>query len=582
MAAEDPRDRRDPPPTEVESPVPGAAPPTRLEAEVPPTALEGSEAPPTSIEGGPPAVPPTSLDAALGGEEPDSDDFHVHLPRPLREEYEPLREMGSGGEADLLLARHRESGGQRVVKIYRGDRHRDETALEILSNADRDHVVAIEDSGQFRNRWWEVMEYCEEGSLADLIAREGPHIPPARIEEVVREVAAALEHLHALNIPHRDLKPGNILIRSLDPLDLVLADFGLARVIAATKEMHSRVISAGYVSPQAVNGAVSPAMDWWALGLIVAEMAQGRSPFQREDGEWFPEVTILDWIASRPIELSGVEDQRLRRLCEGLTRRDDRRGWRWGAEEVNAWLAGEEPEVVAEAETARAVSTSPFPFLDPATERTQPFTDPVELATAMVLAWEEALAVLSGSAERRADQRALRNFLRSLDLSEAEQILAEQDDAEERLTRLLVQLDPQIAPTFRGYSIDRKGLLELAESSGEGAASALRAIFSERVLLNYSRSRGYEDLAELDAAWHEAVRHFEATLNRAEAGAGQDVLDGPARAAATSEGVRHILAALIDEDARERVRAAAADAVADPVTRRQGWFAAIARGSSDE
>jgi len=138
----------------------------------------------------------------------------------------------------------------------------------------------------------------------------------------------ALTHLHELKIPHRDLKPANIMVRSLEPrLDLVLADFGLARVLDLSKEMHSRlIISAAYASPQASSsGAISPPMDWWSLGVIVAELAQGRNPFQLENGEWLSDRVIMDWISSRPIDLSGVEDGRIASLCRGLTLRDDRR-----------------------------------------------------------------------------------------------------------------------------------------------------------------------------------------------------------------------------------------------------------------
>jgi serine/threonine protein kinase len=495
--------------------------------------------------------------------------------------------MASGGEGDLLLARHRPSGELRVVKIYRVDRRRDERALDLLSKADPAHVVAIHESGQHGGRWWEVMEYCEHGSLVDLIADEGPALSRERIDQVIEEVALALMHVHELKIPHRDLKPANIMVRTREPeLDLVLADFGLARVLDLSKEMHSRlVISAAYASPQATgSGAISSAMDWWSLGIIVAELAQGRNPFQQENGEWLSDRVIMDWISSRPIDLSGVEDERLRNLCRGLTLREDRPGWRWGAEQVRAWLGGEDPEIATEGElrpTSRTAA-SPFPFKDPESGRTRPFTDPVELAAAMARDWDAACELLSGSASHRAEQRALRNFLRSLDLGEAEQILAEQDDAEERLVRLLIALDPQIAPTFRGYSIDRDGLLHLAGSDGDGPQGALAAIFSERILLDYATSAGHAELAGLDAAWHEEMAVFEKTIDATRGDDGEAILaDQREREVAKETARSQILAALLDADARDRILERAAEAAADEGARRQSWFAAIAVESFD-
>ena len=550
--------------TETDRPSEGA-PPTRLDRQAPPTRLDPNGAPPTTLDG-------------AGAEDGDT---YVRLPTPLRDDYEALRDMASGGEGDLLLARHHPSGELRVVKIYRVDRRRDERALELLSEADPAHVVHIHDSGQHGGRWWEVMEYCEHGSLADMIARQGPKFSGAQIERVTEEVATALVHVHELKIPHRDLKPANIMIRTPEPeLDLVLADFGLARVLDLSKEMHSRlVISAAYASPQATSsGAISPAMDWWSLGIIVAELAQGRNPFQLENGEWLSDRVIMDWISSRPIDLSGIEDERIASLCRGLTLRDDRRGHRWGAEEVLAWLDGENPAVAQEAEAspARKSAASPFPFKDPASGVARPFTDPVELAGALALDWEAACDLLSGSAAHRAEQRALRNFLRSLSLGEAEQILAEQDDVEERLVRLLVELDPSIAPTFRGYSVDRDGLLALARAEGEAPREALAAIFSERILLDYSRAGVYADLAQLDAAWHEEHAAFEQTIEAARSRGEAVLADQRERAAASETARSQILIALLDAGAREGVLDRAAEAAADESAKRQDWFAAIA------
>lgn len=86
--------------------------------------------------------------------------------------------MASGGEGDLPLTRHRPTGELRVVKIYRGDRRRDAEALSILAKADPAHVVVIHDSGQHGGRWWEAMDYCEHGSLSELIACEGLKLSP--------------------------------------------------------------------------------------------------------------------------------------------------------------------------------------------------------------------------------------------------------------------------------------------------------------------------------------------------------------------------------------------------------------------
>jgi hypothetical protein len=298
-----------------------------------------------------------------------------------------------------------------------------------------------------------------------------------------------------------------------------------------------------------------------------------------ENGNRMADQLIADRISGRPLDFSEIENPRVASLCEGLTLRDDRRGYRWAAEQVLDWLDGGNPVVAKEAAAsapARAAA-APVPFKDPATGRTRPFSDPIELAAAFVVDWEGACDLLGGSAAFRAEQRALRNFLHSLGLTEAEQILAEQDDVEVRLIRLLVELDPAVTPTFRGYLIDRDGLLALARSESQGSRAALEAIFAERILLDYSRSAGYADLADLDAAWHEELAAFEQTLAAARTDGGKPVLaDQKERQAARGDASIQILEALLDPAARRRVLEVGAQAAADAGARREEWFATLA------
>lgn len=79
-------------------------------------------------------------------------------------------------------------------------------------------------------------------------------------------------------IAHRDLKPGNVFVRSVDPLDLVLGDFGFARDLAMSSEYMSVVGVFHYTAPEAaLGGLASPAGDWWALEIIVYELLTGHS-----------------------------------------------------------------------------------------------------------------------------------------------------------------------------------------------------------------------------------------------------------------------------------------------------------------
>ncbi len=344
---------------------------THLEgrAGVPATTVQSGEVPPTRIESQAQAPVPAGTGAPGSGGVGQAE---LPLPAALADRYEVVGPLPRGGEGYLLLVRGREDE-LRVVKISFGTRRRDERVLELLSaeGVDVSHVVRIFEWDPNAALPWEVMEYCEPGSLADLLAREGGALSAEQVVAVVGEVWEALEYLHGLGIWHRDLKPSNILVRSLEPLDLVLADFGMSRASEGSYALRSRVVSLGYSPPERATSADG---DWWSLGMIVAELALGRNVFQLDSGEWVDEAVFDEWLRTRrPLDFSGVADPRLRRLCEGLTRWD--RANRWGAEQVRAWLDGDLPDVPHEADPAPGrvrTAASPVPFTDPDTGRVQP------------------------------------------------------------------------------------------------------------------------------------------------------------------------------------------------------------------
>ena len=139
--------------------------------------------PPTGLDSG---IPPTGLDAQLprtgldadGLAEAAQDSIHrFDLPAKLRETHQLLGPLvtddprSAGGEAALSRVRENASGATQVYKIYFQASTRDEEVWARLREADREdihgHVVDIYDYGTSSGLWWELMEYCELGSLSD-------------------------------------------------------------------------------------------------------------------------------------------------------------------------------------------------------------------------------------------------------------------------------------------------------------------------------------------------------------------------------------------------------------------------------
>jgi serine/threonine-protein kinase PpkA len=107
----------------------------------------------------------------------------------------------------------------------------------------------------------------------------------SRVLEIIVQVTAALDAIHARGIVHRDLKPENIMLRPDG--SVALADFGVAKSMlqaesfALTETRHGDVVGTPYyLSPEQVSGHnITPASDLYSLGVMLYEMLTGKRPY---------------------------------------------------------------------------------------------------------------------------------------------------------------------------------------------------------------------------------------------------------------------------------------------------------------
>jgi serine/threonine protein kinase len=151
------------------------------------------------------------------------------------------------------------------------------------------HIVNVHDYGEAPlpsgdTTAYLVMEYIEGRSLADLIAERGA-LAAAEVMPIIASVAEALQHAHDHGVIHRDIKPGNILVRSRDG-EAVLTDFGIARSGAAGDLTATGAVmgTASYIAPEQAEGTgVLPASDMYSLGVVAFHALTGRRPYDAEN-----------------------------------------------------------------------------------------------------------------------------------------------------------------------------------------------------------------------------------------------------------------------------------------------------------
>ena len=203
----------------------------------------------------------------------------LSLPSAITDRYIYVADLPSvGSEADPVLLEDRQTGTRVFMKYYRGSNHPDAATMRRLMQADPEHVVRTLEYHEGDDGTWEMQEYCKTGSLKDWAQTKGGRLTKSELTSMVQELTDAIHYLHHLGegIAHRDLKPGNVLVRSEEPLDLVLADFGLSKQQALTNLTHTVNGTWHYAAPEVYMGESTTKSDWFALGAMVYVFYTGR------------------------------------------------------------------------------------------------------------------------------------------------------------------------------------------------------------------------------------------------------------------------------------------------------------------
>ena len=256
----------------------------------------------------------------------------VEEPIELIESWKVVRQISSIPRArERFVVEQIHTKQQGLLTLYHQGSEPDPSVYEVLQRISLEHIPEIYATGRWNNRAFEVSEILTGGVLSDLgtVASD-----LASIRKIVDELGQALHSFSEVGLRHRDLQPATLLVRNRDPLDLVISDFGSARLSDFDLDIVSPLEVTRYMAPEAIAGGVAAASDWWSLGIILLE--------QITDGKCFKDINeraYLIHVLANGVTLPNDLDPSINLLLRGLLARDRHQRWQWS--EVKSWLKGE-------------------------------------------------------------------------------------------------------------------------------------------------------------------------------------------------------------------------------------------------
>lgn len=211
---------------------------------------------------------------------------HTH-----RSYYRILGQIGQGQFGKVYCALHRQSGKLYALKdlehqVFPTNKFlRELTYLVTLRHPNIVTCYAIEYHSRGR---YLVMDYCEGGTLRDLMDNEGEVSLLEKLNLIV-DVLAGLEQAHRSQIIHCDIKPENILLKlTATGWATKISDFGIAQLTEITGNPNfgrGYTGSPAYMAPERFYGKFSVSSDLYAVGILLYELIVGHRPFTGLPGQ---------------------------------------------------------------------------------------------------------------------------------------------------------------------------------------------------------------------------------------------------------------------------------------------------------
>jgi CheY-like chemotaxis protein/tRNA A-37 threonylcarbamoyl transferase component Bud32 len=213
--------------------------------------------------------------------------------------YEFIELLGEGGVGIVFKARHSHLDKLVAIKMLNKEElteevcRRFEREARVISRLEHPNVARVFDFGFTEHQQpYMVMEYIE-GKALDTILKEQKFLPAEQAMDIVMQACDGMSHAHSAGIVHRDIKPGNLVLREAEPGTVIvkILDFGCARLKDPALKKGPDLTQKGevlgsplYLCPEQIMGnKADERSDIYSLGCVFYQMLTGYPPHLAED-----------------------------------------------------------------------------------------------------------------------------------------------------------------------------------------------------------------------------------------------------------------------------------------------------------
>ncbi|CAL8102439.1 unnamed protein product [Calicophoron daubneyi] len=248
--------------------------------------------------------------------------------------YRLILDIGRGNFSKVKLATHLILDAEVAVKIIDRTKFDAKTRrllsqeLDNMEHLNHPNIIRVFEVHESPQRWHLIMEYAPAGELHSYLKRNG-RMEDKAAKNLSTQIISALEHMHKHGVVHRDLKAENVMFSSSTWVKV--GDFGFSKFVNPTDALTTFCGSPPYAAPElfVADSYIGPAVDLWALGVLIFYMVTGGLPFRGDcvsrikravlDGSYvIPDYVapgcqdLINGLLTRPVEqrlnMDGVKN----------------------------------------------------------------------------------------------------------------------------------------------------------------------------------------------------------------------------------------------------------------------------------